>query len=227
MELELTGIYPIILDGEKTGEIKVSRDGLFWRFEARNEMRSELIRLSVYGDGLEGYLGVMEPCGQELTLTKKLSKTALSGFPKNISFGSRKGEQVMPIEQAAASADTVTECTDCDTEVSSPPVAENCTACAITAPPDENKPPPKASVLPPVAQYATQWTPCACPCSLFSGIEGKNIGSTIHGALISETKEGVLLAVPSIVASTLPKTNYMHFLDHSDIYGFEYDVFLV
>lgn len=92
MELELSGCYPIILDGEDTGQVSVSREGLFWRFEARCKMREELLRLSVYGQGAEGYLGVMEPVDGELWLSKKLSRNGLSGFPPVISYATRAGE---------------------------------------------------------------------------------------------------------------------------------------
>ncbi|MGI5986399.1 MAG: hypothetical protein ACOX7O_11225, partial [Oscillospiraceae bacterium] len=63
MENEITGIYPIIFDDMTVGEIAITREGLFWTFAAKCEMRDEIVRLSVFGDGEEGYLGVMEPDG--------------------------------------------------------------------------------------------------------------------------------------------------------------------
>lgn len=227
----MSGVYPIILDGERTGEISVIRDGLFWRFEARNRMYPELIRLSVYGDGAEGYLGVMEPCDGELTLTKRLSRNAVSGFPRSISFASRRGEQFNSSEaalEASVGKEEFHNPAEANSVVDIPPQAhEISTLYPITSPPDENKPPPEIFAPPQPVQNSLQWMPCACPCSLFSGIEAKSIGSTIQGALVCETNEGVLLAVPCSIADALPNTNYMRFLGRSDIYGFEYDVFLV
>ncbi len=93
MEKELSGNYPIIIDGKETGRINVGREGLFWCFEASSETVSEgIIRLSVFGEGHEAYLGVMEPKESKLRLKKKLSRAAIADFPPSISHGGRQGE---------------------------------------------------------------------------------------------------------------------------------------
>jgi hypothetical protein len=93
MDFELSGNYPIIIDGKEIGSIDVSRDGLFWSFEATSEMESGIIRLSVFGDGGEGYLGVMEPRENRLRLKKKFSRSAMTGFPASITHAGRRGER--------------------------------------------------------------------------------------------------------------------------------------
>lgn len=92
MDMEFSGKYPIIIDGSEKGEIEVLRDGLFWCFEATSEMADGILRLSVYGDGKEGYLGIMEPCDGKLKLKKRFSRSALAAFPAQITHAGRRGE---------------------------------------------------------------------------------------------------------------------------------------
>lgn|GEM_PF-3252261 len=89
--MKLRGAIPLFLT-ETVGDITVYRAGLFWCFEANCEMRSEIVRLYVYGDGQEGYLGIMEPFGDMLRLTKKFSRSALNEFSINITHAGQKGE---------------------------------------------------------------------------------------------------------------------------------------
>ena len=53
--------YPVLINGEKKGTLAISREGLTTRFDAKCEDPGTLVRLSVYGGGREGYLGVMTP----------------------------------------------------------------------------------------------------------------------------------------------------------------------
>ena len=57
--------YPIMIDGEHAGTLTVARRGLLTEFTARCADPGRLLRLSVYGGGREGYLGVMAPEGGE------------------------------------------------------------------------------------------------------------------------------------------------------------------
>ena len=57
------GEYPIVLGGETRGEVRVYPEGLMTVFEATAEDPGAMLRLSVYGGGAEGYLGMMAPCG--------------------------------------------------------------------------------------------------------------------------------------------------------------------
>ena len=62
--------YPVLINGEKKGTLTVSREGLTTRFDAKCEDPGTLVRLSVYGGGKEGYLGVMTPENGVLTRSR-------------------------------------------------------------------------------------------------------------------------------------------------------------
>ena len=53
--------YPVRIDGETAGELAVEREGLWTVFSLRCRDPGRLLRLSVYGGGREGYLGVPAP----------------------------------------------------------------------------------------------------------------------------------------------------------------------
>ena len=91
MDRDYSGTYPVIIGGEESGVLTVERQGLFWDFSAEAKMRQEVVRLSVYGGGAEGYLGVMSPGECDLVLHKKFSRASLSGFPEKIEFCAEKG----------------------------------------------------------------------------------------------------------------------------------------
>ncbi len=107
MEKEFTGTYPIFIDERETGIVSVAKEGLFWCFEAQSETVPDMVRLSVFGEGGEGYLGVMEPKDGLLWLRKKLSKSAVSGFPCPITHGGRKGMGQQAPRFPKMSAETV------------------------------------------------------------------------------------------------------------------------
>ena len=85
--------YPILLSGERAGSLTVSAEGLFTRFVARCSDPGGVVRLSVYGGGREGYLGVMEPEGGQLYLERRLSRAAMVSFPETIEFASEAGRK--------------------------------------------------------------------------------------------------------------------------------------
>ena len=77
---------PILLNGEKCGTLELRRDGPFMLFEARCEHRTGLLRLWVFGREERGYLGVMQPEGEDLVLRRRLSRTAMRSFPRKIEY---------------------------------------------------------------------------------------------------------------------------------------------
>ncbi len=85
--------YPVLINGEKKGTLAVSREGLTTRFDAKCEDPGTLVRLSVYGGGREGYLGVMTPENGALTLHRKLTRAALAAFPAEIEFAAEAGRK--------------------------------------------------------------------------------------------------------------------------------------
>lgn len=83
--------YPIMLDGELAGKLKVEAKGARTVFDAECKMRSELVRISVYGGGREGYLGVLAPEGEALILHRVLSREQMRSFPAEIESVERAG----------------------------------------------------------------------------------------------------------------------------------------
>ncbi len=88
----MAGKYPIIIDGAPLGALEVKKNGVRTQFHARCRMVDGLLRLSVYGQGREGYLGVMVPESGELTLTRSLSPLDMRAFPETIERVGRAGE---------------------------------------------------------------------------------------------------------------------------------------
>ena len=88
--------YPVIIDSKTVGTLTVTHAGLTTEFLARCSDPGRLIRLSVYGEGGEGYLGVMEPMGGALTLCRRLSRAAMARFPEPIAYASEAGAEHAP-----------------------------------------------------------------------------------------------------------------------------------
>ena len=84
-------IYPIMIDGELAGKLRVERQGARTAFDAECRMLPGLVRLSVYGGGQEGYLGVLAPEDGALRLRRVLSRSQMRGFPAEIESAERAG----------------------------------------------------------------------------------------------------------------------------------------
>ena len=99
--------YPIMIDETLAGKLTVDRQGARTVFDAECRMLPGLIRLSVYGGGKEGYLGVLAPEDGKLRLRKALSRSQMRAFPEEIESAERAGiERAAP---PAAEAETVPE----------------------------------------------------------------------------------------------------------------------
>lgn len=98
--------YPVLINGEKKGTLAVSREGLTTRFDAKCEDPGTLVRLSVYGGGREGYLGVMTPENGVLTLHRKLTRAALAAFPVEIEFAAEAGRKTAAPERRPEAGQT-------------------------------------------------------------------------------------------------------------------------
>lgn len=89
----MEGKYPLLVEGRELGQLSVTRRGAMTLFEAETEDPGALLRLSVYGGGREGYLGVMSPAGEgRVALRRQLSRAALRGFPEQIEYAAPAGE---------------------------------------------------------------------------------------------------------------------------------------
>ncbi|MEG1191096.1 MAG: hypothetical protein RSD48_06615 [Oscillospiraceae bacterium] len=233
MDKELTGTYPIVFDGSPAGELTVSRDGLFLNFDAYAVSRTELVRLSVYGLGGEGYLGVMEPRGDALTLHKKLSRAALYHFPDSITHAGFSGGETdvteeieLDISREAPPSPAVVAFPL--VEVSSPPEAELSEVLPCVDLIDDVHPPPTRDFAPPLLELQNAdthiWKPCPCPCSLFQGLEAKTVCNKIRGAWVAVEGNCSLLAVPQSIASEIENRALLNFREMLNIFGEPYSI---
>lgn len=234
MGIELAGNYPIIIDEIEVGNIFVSLDGLFWRFEAKSEMREGILRLSVYGGNQEGYLGVMTPESGSLTLNKKLSRSALKDFPTKIEYAGISGEPRKKEETVAFSSAEAEQANEPSPPLDAEPeTAESVEESREIAPKDTT---PQESVLPPPAQTITptepdsvlkpsnSWRPCAMPCSLFSDLGAKSASGQIKRAMMKKDGEFTLLAVPLSLVPQIVSANIFGFNKSAVIDGNTYVV---
>ncbi len=101
--------YPIFIDGAPCGKLTVDQQGGRTVFDAECRMRPDLLRLSVYGGGREGYLGVLSPEDGALRLHRAFSRNALREFPAEIERVERAGqppEEPAPPPDAEAGTET-------------------------------------------------------------------------------------------------------------------------
>ena len=139
--------YPLILDGAETGRVSVHREGGWTVFEAVSSPVAGVVRISVYGGGREGYLGVLAPEGEGLALRRRFSRAALREFPTEISCAARAGQPCSvpaPEEAAPPEGETPAEAVPPTVEEAAPPEAE---APAEEAPPEPE--PPRTEETPP------------------------------------------------------------------------------
>ena len=87
----MEGKYDITIDGNSVGILTVGKEGAYTVFEARCQLLQGLTRLSVYGQGREGYLGLLMPGQGEMLMKKRLSPGAMREFPKKIEFVGQAG----------------------------------------------------------------------------------------------------------------------------------------
>ena len=120
--------YPLLLNGTVSGRLSVTADGLFTVFSAYAPLSPELIRISVYGGGREGALGLMIPENGVLRLRKRLSKLRMLSFPEHIEYAAESGlaiscdepavpdlchaEITVPVEEDACPGEPETEESD-------------------------------------------------------------------------------------------------------------------
>lgn len=93
----MEGVYPIWIDGETVGKLTVHAAGGRTAFSAVCRPMEGVVRISVYGGGREGYLGVLAPENGALTLEKSLSRAAMREFPAAIERVERAGMQELPL----------------------------------------------------------------------------------------------------------------------------------
>lgn len=87
---------PIKIDDRETGRLSIRQEGPYTVFEGRSEDPGRLLRLSVYGAGQEGKLGVMMPEKGVLGIRKRLSRAELRNFPERIDYAGESGARLAP-----------------------------------------------------------------------------------------------------------------------------------
>lgn len=89
----MEGSWPVMFGGREIGSLRAHERGTMTVFEAEAADPGGVLRLSVYGGGREGYLGVMSPAGDgRVALRRSLSRAALRGFPERIEYAAPSGE---------------------------------------------------------------------------------------------------------------------------------------
>ena len=78
--------YPIYVDGDKRGELRVYTEGLMTVFDARCDNAKGLVKLYAFGTEGKAYLGTMQPQDGGLRLIRRLSRAALRSFPKKLEY---------------------------------------------------------------------------------------------------------------------------------------------
>ena len=124
---------PIRINGEVTGKLEIMPEGNYTLFLGRCADPGRLLRLSVYGGGREGYIGVMMPEGGTVTVKKRFTRYDLRAFPATIEYAGEAGmaeKEPAPPEIAPPSPSRERE-PDCGA------AAETAAACECSAAEEE------------------------------------------------------------------------------------------
>ena len=89
----MEGTWPLILDGVECGTVTASRSGAYTVFTARALYSGPLKRISLYGGGNEGPLGVLAPDGDGVSLTRRMTRSELAAFPAQPEYAAESGSR--------------------------------------------------------------------------------------------------------------------------------------
>ncbi len=68
----MVGVYDVMLRGTKVGQVQVTKEGLYYRFQCRCRLSGDICRLVVRWDGEEEKLGILVPDGDGYFLDTRL-----------------------------------------------------------------------------------------------------------------------------------------------------------
>ena len=106
----MEGSWPVMFGGREIGSLRAHERGAMTVFEAEAADPGGVLRLSVYGGGREGSLGVMSPSGEgRVALRRSLSRAALRGFPERIEYAAPSGEAAPAPEPEKPAPEPVSE----------------------------------------------------------------------------------------------------------------------
>lgn len=91
--------YPIYINGNKRGELRVYTEGLMTVFDARCDKANGLVKLYIFGVEGKAYLGTMQPQGNSLRLVRRLSRVGLKSFPKKLEYAADREIKTQEPEQ--------------------------------------------------------------------------------------------------------------------------------
>ena len=92
----MEGTWPLRLGGKECGSVTASRRGAYTLFTARADWTGGLTRISLYGGGREGVLGVLAPDGEGVSLRRTLSRSELAAFPAEPEYAAESGASPPP-----------------------------------------------------------------------------------------------------------------------------------
>lgn len=87
--------YPFYYKGKRSGTFSLTESGIFslLRVEGEN-IYEKMLRLSVYGEGKEYYLGIAEIKNANVYIEKKLSRSEMKNLPGIIEYAAESGKKI-------------------------------------------------------------------------------------------------------------------------------------
>lgn len=87
----MEGTWPVRINGVECGTVSARREGAYTLFTAE-AVCNGVVRISLYGGGREGYLGVLAPDANGcMTLTRRVTRSALASFPATPEYAAESG----------------------------------------------------------------------------------------------------------------------------------------
>lgn len=88
----MEGTWPVRINGVECGTVSARREGAYTLFTAE-AVCNGVVRISLYGGGREGYLGVLAPDANGcMTLTRRMTRSALASFPATPEYAAESGQ---------------------------------------------------------------------------------------------------------------------------------------
>ena len=101
--------WPILAEGAPIGWLRTEQEGLYTRFRGEAVWEQGVLRLWVFGDGTQAYVGVMVPDGAgKVRLNRSFSATDLRGFPEPI-LSAGPEERTTPMKEEIRTGTEVPE----------------------------------------------------------------------------------------------------------------------